>query len=345
MYHYIANGTRMGQCYPRPFCQWTRIDWMKVKEFEEKRVLAVKIFYIFIIIFTILGNILVLVATWREKKLHQPNKYFIACLAVADLLVGGLVVPLRLYWKTLPLKEKSAFSLHLHRFMFWIECSVITASVYTMTIISFDRYLKISKPLQYKSRMTTSRLRKIIFSICIFSASLATYITIPRAGSNKSINIKGNKLLKETQTTLAMVAFFVPTMVMLVMYVLIFTVAHKRHKMVRNGELGQTSNAREQRTALRNDLKVVSMLLLVVGVFIVCWGPFFTAWMLILYHPNFPDYDETSLSYWIRFYKISTVIQDILPMFNSLCNPIIYAWLDLTYRTAFKNLFQRIICR
>ncbi|XP_028414343.1 D(2)-like dopamine receptor [Dendronephthya gigantea] len=335
----------MGRCHPMPFCEWSRNDWMKVHEFEEKRLLAVKIFYIFIIIFTIFGNILVLVATWREKKLHQPNKYLIACLAVADLLVGSLVIPLRLYRLHLTKTETFAISIHLHRFMFWIETMAITTSVYTMTIISFDRYLKISKSLQYRLRMTTSRLRKIIFVTGLFSASFSTYLTIPRAGSKTSLFVKDKKLLKEIQTALAVVGFFVPTIVMLVMYALIFIVAHKRQKMLRNGNLGQISNPLGQRTALRNDVKVIRMLFLVVGLFILCWGPFFTSWLLALYYPNFPDYDETSVSYWIRLEKINTAIMEILPMFNSMCNPIIYAWLDLTYRKAFKKLFQQMICR
>jgi hypothetical protein len=52
---------------------------------------------IFIMILTILGNTLVLVATWRETSLHQPNKYFVACLAVADFMVGLFAAPLWLH--------------------------------------------------------------------------------------------------------------------------------------------------------------------------------------------------------------------------------------------------------
>ncbi|CAB4019550.1 Dopamine receptor 2, partial [Paramuricea clavata] len=49
--------------------------------------LAEKIMLIIFAICTIVANTLVLVVTWREASLHQPNKYFVACLAVADLLV------------------------------------------------------------------------------------------------------------------------------------------------------------------------------------------------------------------------------------------------------------------
>ncbi|XP_028398878.1 pyroglutamylated RF-amide peptide receptor-like [Dendronephthya gigantea] len=110
------------------------------------------------------------------------------------------------------------------------------------------------------------------------------------------------------------------------MYVLIFTVAHKRQKRLRNGGLGETFNVLDQRTAFRQDLKVIRMLFLVVGLFIICWGPFFIWWLL-------------SFNYWLRLRIIATTI-GILHKSNSLCNPIIYAWLDQTYRKAFKHLFQ-----
>jgi hypothetical protein len=129
------------------------------------------------------------------------------------------------------------------------------------------------------------------------------------------------------------------------MYALIFVVVHKRQKMLRNGELGQTFNDRNQRSAFRQNLKTIRMLLVVVGVFILCWGPYFIYTLLWYYDPNFIDWDLylRSSSYQRRIDVIRLLIP-ILPYFNSLCNPIIYACWDRTYREAFKNLFQRM-CR
>ena len=62
---------------------WSNSDWMKYFEFRDQLLLAEKILYTLISILIITGNILVLLATWRDRSLHQPNKYFVACLAVA----------------------------------------------------------------------------------------------------------------------------------------------------------------------------------------------------------------------------------------------------------------------
>ena len=325
-------------------------DWIKLVEHFDKLKLAGMITIIFIAILTILGNTLVLLASWKERSLHEPNKYYIACLAVADLLVGILVAPLQVYQLNHDFEIAHDMFVHLCRFFRWIDIFALTASISSLTFISFDRYLKISKPLQYKSRMTTSKSLKVIFIICLISTAFATYAATPHSGSYGVLVTRGYCPVDETKskgfyTFLAVSAFFLPTGVISVMYTLIFRAAHKRQKMLQNGELGQTCDDRDQRTVFLQDLKVIRMLLVVVGMFILCWGPYFIFTLIFYYKPNFRNWNYSgSLRRWQRILTIEQVL-GILPYFNSLCNPIIYACLDQNYRQAFRHLFQRMCQR
>ena len=240
------------------------------------------ILYIIISILIIIGNTLVLLATWRERSLHQPNKYFIACLAVADLLVGIFIGPVKVYiYNSVDIESQlvlPVMSIHFCRFMVWIDTLAVTASVYTLMFISFDRYLKISKPLQYRSRMTTSKSLKIIFIIWLISTAFATHAATPESGSygliahggNLCVDyivITGNWKYIGYMTFLHVSVIFLPAIVILAMNARIFAVAHKRQKMLRNGELGESSTGQNQRSVFHQDLKNVGMLLIVVGVF------------------------------------------------------------------------------
>ncbi|CAB4031335.1 5-hydroxytryptamine receptor 1-like [Paramuricea clavata] len=333
----LVNSSRLGEL-------------MKLMEFRDQLESVEKIIFIFISIFTILGNTMVLVATWRERSLHQPNKYCIACLAVADLLVGIFVAPLNVYRLNLDHETITAISIHLCRFMVWIDTFALTASIYTLTFISFDRYRKIKNPaLQYRSRMTTFKSLKIVFLIWFISSAVATYAATPHSGS-WGILATGGRLCpsdvtktKGFYTFLSVSAFCLPTLVILVMYSLIYVVVRKREKMLQNGELGQTHNDQNQRRAFRKDVKVIRMLLIIVGVFILCWAPYFIYILLVYYNPNFVDMYSRSFSNLRQTLTTLLVIRTALPYFNSLCNPIIYACLNKTYRKAFKNLLQRMM--
>ena len=140
-------------------------------------------------------------------------------------------------------------------------------------------YLKISKQLQYRSRMTTSKSRKIIFIIWLDSIAFATYAATPDSGSTGFVVYEGFICFllydttskdkdEEYYTFLYVSVIFLPALVILIMYALIFVAAHKRQKMLRNGELGETGQ--NQRSVLRQDLKKVWMFLIVVGVFLFC---------------------------------------------------------------------------
>ena len=202
---------------------WSDSDYKKVIESWNQVKLTEKVIFIFITISTILGITLVLVVTWRERSLHQPSRYLVACLAFADLLVGIVAEPLRKYKLAVGKQTQLSISIHLCRFVAWIDAFTLSASIYSLTFISFDRYLKISQPLQYKSKMTTSRSLKIILIIWLISTAIATYVATPYTGSNKDFLKPGffcpvdRERTKGFRISLAITAFFFPTVLMLIM--------------------------------------------------------------------------------------------------------------------------------
>ena len=329
---------------------WTIKDFIKLGEFMNQRSLAIKILYVFITIPITLGNTLVLLTTWKERRLHQPNKYFIACLAVADLFTGMFIGPVSVYYSSVDYTSGGDMSVHLCRFFVWMDILLLTASIYTLAFISFDRYLKLCKPLQYKSRMTTSKSLKIIFIIWSISVSFATYAATADSGSRGILLgldyclLVNVKQARRFYTSLFPCIFFIPAIFIMIMYSCIFAAAHKRHKMLRSGQLGETcSSLQRQRNVLSQDLKTVRMLLVVVGIFILCWFP--TVISFIVFFDKISDFSlHKSLRLMKLLGKLSVVMQ-LLPLLNSLCNPLVYACMDQTYREAFKRQFQRMTCR
>ncbi|XP_028413894.1 dopamine receptor 2-like [Dendronephthya gigantea] len=307
---------------------------------KEKTWLATSVILIAMIIAIVVGNVLVLVTTWLDKRLHQPNKYFVACLAVADLLVGVFSVPIRLH---LHLNETTLAPIYLCRFWTWMDISCEVASIATLTIISIDRYFKISHPFEYRSRMSTSRSVFIISTIWLISGVHATLGLFPYGDSHGVVALVGRGCIIDNKiylTVTSAIFFFIPLLIMLVMYCLVFTVAHAQQKRNRKGKLGRTMSSRRRKSVNKEfyqELKTVRMLLLVVGAFTICWMPFFVLFFLVTYSP---EYLPTS-----RYFQqiLGTICIVILPSLNSLCNPVIYACFDREYSSAFKRLFKMVL--
>ncbi|XP_028413609.1 trace amine-associated receptor 4-like [Dendronephthya gigantea] len=211
--------------------------------------------------------------------------------------------------------------------MVWMDTFAFTISISTLTFISFDRYLKIAKPFRYRSQMTTATSLKVIFIIAFIAIALSTFSATSYSGSSGFIVTDSMMCPADRNkenifyVCLSVGAFFVPSTVILVMYVSIFLVARKRREMLRNGVLGQTFHNQNMRiSTIRQDLKVIQMLFIVVGMFIFCWGPFFIWAMLESFYPIFADNDNNSLNYWYRMEILIATIHT-LPFFNSVINP------------------------
>ena len=103
---------------------------------------------------TVFGNFLVIVAVARERYLHTVTNYFITSLAVADLLVGSIVMP---FSAANQLLDQWIFGQDLCDVWHSFDVLASTASILNLCIISMDRYWAIDDPFTYPGRMTPRR--------------------------------------------------------------------------------------------------------------------------------------------------------------------------------------------
>lgn len=178
---------------------------------------------ILITLATIIGNVLVIAAVIKEKKLRKVGNVLIVNLAISDCLVGVIVNPIAIAYV---ITENWIFGTQFCDF--WVSMDVIscTASIVNLCAISYDRYHAITEPLEYSRRRTFKRA----WIICLFVWIYAVLIAIPPflgwkrpVSSFRKCNVEielGYTLYSTTG------AFFLPLGFMLIFYFRIFKLTY-----------------------------------------------------------------------------------------------------------------------
>ena len=99
------------------------------------------------------GNALVLAAILRTPSLRSPSNVFLCSLAVSDLLVGLIVLPV--YIANALINPGRIFLSRLLQARDLLYSLVSGVSLATMTAISVDRFLALRYHMRYPSLMTT----------------------------------------------------------------------------------------------------------------------------------------------------------------------------------------------
>ncbi|XP_077445705.1 5-hydroxytryptamine (serotonin) receptor 2C, G protein-coupled-like 1 [Stigmatopora argus] len=171
-----------------------------------------------VIALTVGGNILVILAVSLEKKLQNATNFFLRSLAVADMLVGILVMPVSL----INVLYDYAWPLPNALCPIWIYLDVLfsTASIMHLCAISLDRYVAIRNPIEH-SRFN-SRTKAMMKIAAVWTVSVAVSTPIPVIGlrHEDKVLVNGSCVLNEERFILmgSFVAFFIPLVIMVVTY-------------------------------------------------------------------------------------------------------------------------------
>ncbi|XP_077314961.1 D(4) dopamine receptor [Lithobates pipiens] len=178
------------------------------------------VFGLILIVFIICGNVLVCLSVCTEKALKTTTNYFIVSLAVADLLLAVLVLPLYVYTEFLGGAWTLGFV--LCDVLMTMDVMLCTASIFNLCAISVDRFIAVSIPLNYNRRQVDNRQLFLISTTWIFAFAVASPVIF---GLN---NVKDRdptecKLEDNNYVVYSSVcSFFIPCPIMLVLYCAMF---------------------------------------------------------------------------------------------------------------------------
>ena len=257
------------------------------------------------------GNLLVLLTIYKQPRLHTISNYFIASLAVADIIVGLVINPI---WAT-----RSAMNIWEEKEPLTIasEClaaHTVVATSLNLCAVSIDRYLAVVKVFRYDTSLSERRCRIIICSIWL-AACLAL---LPRA-------------LIQFWIVGCTITFFIPLCVIAYCYVHIFKVARSQAKKIQVVTVSSETGRKAAMNSIK-ERKIALTIAIIIGLFITLWSPSF---VLSSIQTFFAD-DCLKIKLKQRWFW--TVL---VAFSNSAVNPWVYALRGEEFRSTFRKLLRR----
>lgn len=116
---------------------------------------------------SVLGNVCVLLIVGTSRRMRTVTNYFIANLAVADIIIGLFSVPFQFQAALL---QRWVLPHFMCAFCPFVQVLSVNVSIVTLTAIAFDRYRAVVHPL--KARTSKLSAKVAILAIWAFSAAV-----------------------------------------------------------------------------------------------------------------------------------------------------------------------------
>ena len=313
----MDNGTNLGNLH----------------ESHDVPVEAVTIVLVILIILSVGGNLLVCSAFVIQPRLRRALYYPVLSLAIADVMCGLVAMPSYLTKKHVFGGKKEQVVCDISRFSYFVT---EYASVLSLTVISVDRALAIIRPLKYKTTVTSLRMKLVLgFAWCwaVLTSALPFFW---KTGDNDSCYFRPTD---EWSIAVIMGNVLVPFLVILACQFSIYVIAIKHAIIIKRqrnvGLLNSRRGSTPRTEAWAIERKATVSLSIVIGLFILCWGP--SSLYYFLQKVN-PDYFEGTFG--DQEGTFNAVVK-LLTFANSCFNPLVYSWMNKDFRKAFLRVLSR----
>ncbi|XP_066506300.1 trace amine-associated receptor 6-like [Hoplias malabaricus] len=278
---------------------------------------------------TVFLNLLVIISISHFKQLHTPTNLLILSLAVADLIVGLIVMPVNI----LQLMDSCWYLGKIICNMLPVVNSLsVLASVFSLVLIAVDRYIAVCDPLIYPSKVTVCKMSMCIilgWALCLFYPIIFMYVNDrlpPYETSTSCYGVCVIVIKHSLVITDVVVSLVTPCSVILILYGMIFKVARHQAKAIRAISNGVP---KQQETKLSGSFqtKAAKKLSVIILVYLACWIPYYLSSLSL-------ESMTSSSVVWTLFCWLMYT--------NSSVNPLIYAIFYSWFRESVKYI---VSCR
>lgn len=274
------------------------------------RVIAWCVSYGIVAVLTVTGNALT-IAVFSNKKLPRKfGGYFLINLAVADLMVGALALPMYIYivyaFSYSPINRILMVFQEVH-----IMVDVFTglASVFTLASIALERLYGVLYPIRYRWKDKTSYFKAITAVWVISTTASIAYMLSAR-----------NLLFILPEATFIYYLTVLSVLSVFVICAAYMTVSFRVH-LWNKTKLEMCISKQEKRLA--------TALFIVTVVFVLTWTPFHVMNILVNFTKSFLHRIPVDLVFFGK----------LLHYGNSLANPAIYSLKIPEFRIAVRHMF------
>ena len=288
--------------------------------------------YVATLLASLFGNAVIIRIIRTDNSLKTTTNYLILNQACADILITLVEVANYLSYSTSSKWTGGLLGV--------ITCKLFKASLFILPVFSVwilvavavDRFYAVTRP--FRVSPLSQHFKKTILLLWVWStASSAHTFELTNLEKGEEYHYCMTNILLDEWKTFLVVAtvlnVFSPLLITAALYTVVCLKLWSREVP---GE-GANQNER-QAEATKTAKNVTRMVIAVVVLYVLCWGPLFVSLTLIVFGHVKIDYDN-SLSFFITWLSVA----------YSGINPYVYFTFNPKFRNALKHLFGNCLRR